>query len=73
MSVSAGLTSRMTLEFLSCVNLKVVYIFHKVTTNIWPLVDVRKFYVIDILVEFNHVSMVIMFYLMDLFCDFQIL
>ena len=43
MRASAWLTYWMYPEFHSCVNLEVSYIFHKVPTFLWSLVDVQTF------------------------------
>ena len=55
MCASAGLTSWMTLEFHFFVKLEVSYIFHTVHTSLLPLADVQNFYLIYILVGFNHI------------------
>ena len=43
MCASTGMTSRMNSEFYSYAKLEVSYMFHKVPTIPWMLVDVRTF------------------------------
>ena len=43
MRASVGLTSWITLKFHSYVKLEVSYMFRKVTTSLWPLVEVWNF------------------------------
>ena len=59
MCVSELLASRMTPGFHLYVNLEVLYIFRNILTSFCLLVNVKLFYIVYVLVRFNHVSMVI--------------
>ena len=54
----------MTLKIHSYVSLEVLYMFRKVPTSLWLLVDVQTF--IYIIFSFNHVSMAVN-YIFNLF------